>query len=84
MLTFVYFLFRSKYIGDISEIIPLAFLSRTGIPDMYIPHKMFQSTNAPEKKWKNSLKNDLSLKYSCLFPNQLEENIAILANVDKW
>ncbi|CAG9860177.1 unnamed protein product [Phyllotreta striolata] len=75
---------KYKPVGEFSEIVPREFFPENGFSDIYIPERVIQATNCPEENWKNLFRNDLSRKSTFLFPNQLDENIGILANIDNW
>lgn len=56
-----------------------------GVTDHYISDMVLQGTIAPPAKWEGKLKNHLTLASRCAMIEQTPtENIAIIANIDKW
>ncbi|KAG4077195.1 hypothetical protein HA402_016182 [Bradysia odoriphaga] len=56
-----------------------------GVTDHYISDMVLQGTIAPPAKWESKLKNHLALASRCAMIEQTPtENIAIIANIDKW
>ncbi|KAG5676375.1 hypothetical protein PVAND_006216 [Polypedilum vanderplanki] len=57
----------------------------TSTTDHYISDMILQGITAPPLKWELQLKNDLSISSHCGVLEQSQaENIAIVANIDKW
>ncbi|XP_059613568.1 folliculin-interacting protein 1 isoform X3 [Phlebotomus argentipes] len=57
----------------------------TGISDHYISDMVLQGTLAPAKDFEGALKTDLTLASHCATLEQVAtENVAIVANTDKW
>lgn len=75
---------KFKYVGDVSEILPHPFLPDNDILKNFVPDKVYQGTNIPKEQWKNILSKDISLRKSCIFPDDINENVAILGDTDKW
>ncbi|XP_072388343.1 uncharacterized protein [Diabrotica undecimpunctata] len=75
---------EEKPIGDPIEVIPTSFLPDHNNLEELVPDKIVQGLNVPTAKWESILTNDLLLKKSCLFTDRIEENVAIIADVDSW
>ncbi|XP_057667284.1 uncharacterized protein LOC130900597 [Diorhabda carinulata] len=75
---------KFEYVGDVSEVSPNPFLPDIDILENFVPDKAYQGTNIPKEQWKNILSKDLSLKKSCLFPDEINEKVVILGDTDKW
>uniref|UniRef100_A0A6P7F796 Folliculin-interacting protein 2 n=1 Tax=Diabrotica virgifera virgifera TaxID=50390 RepID=A0A6P7F796_DIAVI len=75
---------EEKPIGDLIEVLPTSFLPDHNALDELVPDKIVQGLNVPKAKWERILTNDLLRKKSCLFTDRIEENVAIVADVDSW
>ncbi|XP_056647807.1 folliculin-interacting protein 2 [Diorhabda sublineata] len=75
---------KFEYVGDVSEVSPNPFLPDIDFFENFVPDKAYQGTNIPKEQWKNILSKDLSLKKSCLFPDEINEKVVILGDTDKW
>ncbi|XP_031635388.1 folliculin-interacting protein 2 isoform X2 [Contarinia nasturtii] len=56
-----------------------------GITDHFIPDMVLQGITSPQTKWEPILKQNLTLASHCATFEQMRmENVAIIANIDKW
>lgn len=56
-----------------------------GITDHFIPDMVLQGITAPPPKWEPILRQNLTLTSHCATFEQIPtENVAIIANIDKW
>lgn len=76
---------RTELEKETVQFIPYTSTVIKGLGESYVPDVVLQGTTASKSEWDYKLKSDLSLNSQhSLLDSEIEEAVAIVANVDNW